>query len=101
MEIAVFNLFQRSFPKCFFEAGSHKSPSVILDKKIGLGKQSFYIRHVKANHQLTKDQMLEVRLFCSYVALLIWRKNLLTLKFHTIMSLNLAYQNLVESVSKN
>lgn len=36
MEIEVLILFHISFPQAFFEAGFHISPSVILDKDIGL-----------------------------------------------------------------
>lgn len=40
MEIEVFILFHISFPQAFFEAGFHISPSVILDKDIGLSQDS-------------------------------------------------------------
>lgn len=39
MEMDVFNIFQKSFPQFSQLAGLHISPSVILDKEIGLVKQ--------------------------------------------------------------
>lgn len=39
MDTEVFNIFQRSFPQNFLEAGLHISLSDILDKEIGLGEQ--------------------------------------------------------------
>lgn len=41
MENAAFNIFQRSFPQNFRVAGSQISPSDILGKEIGLGKEHF------------------------------------------------------------
>lgn len=41
METPVLNIFQKSFPQYFGEAGFHISLSVILDRKFGLYDTTF------------------------------------------------------------
>ena len=43
MDIEVFNLFQISFPQYFFVAGLQISPSVILDREMGLDQDNSVI----------------------------------------------------------